>query len=239
LRTKESGLRNIPKLCPISRSRIPALPIQEDREILTLLIGANPYQSYDYYDSYDRGPDSFSLSPLMARTVLPKVLGTGRCFLPFAQDELEKLPLEWDDGEPWRFVLEIRGSQQNGWLFTGDFRRGEQRMAVNKPLLTTVGGILVMRDSVAHLADNDSFPWITGLRKNGSIVIPDGEREEFLGSLLGSPTLPPIDLPEEWRYEEVVVPPRPCLKISAPAKSYGRINPRMTAELSFDYEGAL
>ena len=236
-RNKEGGLKNLPKPCPMSRGRIAALPIQQDREILTLLIGANPYQSYDYYDSYDRGPDYFSLSPLMAQTVLPRVLGTGRCFLPFAQDEFEKLPIEWDDGEPWRFVLEIRGSQQNGWQLTGDFRRGEQRMAVNEPLLATVGGILVMRDSVARLAEHETLAWITGLRKNGSIVVPDEEREEFLGSLLGSPTLPAIDLPEEWRYEEVVVPPRPCLKISGPVKSYGRINSRMTAELSFEYEG--
>ena len=236
-RNKEGGLLNLPKPCPVSRGRIAALPIQEDREILTLLIGANPYQSYDYYDSYDRGPDYFSLSPLMAQTVLPRVLGTRRCFLPFAQDELEKLPIEWDDGEPWRFVLEICGSQPNGWQLTGDFRRGEQRMAVNEPLLATVGGILVMRDSVARLADHETLAWITGLRKNGSIVVPDEEREEFLGSLLGSPTLPAIDLPEEWRYEEVVVPPRPCLKISGPVESYGRINSRMTAELSFEYEG--
>ncbi len=76
----------------------------------------------------------------MAQTVLPRVVGTGRCFLPFAQDELEKPPLEWDDGEPWRFVLEVRGSQQNGWQLTGDFRRGEQRMAVNEPLLVIPGG---------------------------------------------------------------------------------------------------
>lgn len=236
-RTKEGGLRNIPKPCPVPRGRIATLPLQEDREILTLLIGANPYQSYGYYETYDRGPDSFSLSPLMAQTVLPRVLGTGRCFLPFAQDELEKLPLQWDDGESWRFVLEIRGSQQNGWQMTGDFRRGERRMAVNEPLLATSGAILVTRDCVARLADSETIAWITGLRKHGSIVVPEEEREEFLGSLLGSPALPALDLPEEWRYEEVVLPPRPCLKISAPAKSYGRINPRMTAELSFEYDG--
>jgi superfamily II DNA or RNA helicase len=236
-RDKDGGWRDIPKPCPMPRSRIQAVPLEEDREILTLLIGADPYQSYGYYGYYDRGPDAFSLSPMMAQTLLPRVLETGRCFLPFAQGELDKPPLHWDDGEPWRFVLEIRGSQQNGWQLTGEFRRGELRMAVNEPLLATTGGILVMRDSVARLADDDTPAWIEGLRKNGSIVIPDEEREEFLGSLLGSPALPELDLPEELRYEEVVVRPRPCLKISAPAKNYGRINPRMTAELSFEYEG--
>jgi hypothetical protein len=236
-RTKEGELRNIPKACPMSHTRIRALPLQEDREILTLLLGANPYLSYGYYDSYDRGPDSFSLSPLMAQTVLPRVVRTGRCFLPFVKDEIEKPPLEWDDGEPWRFVLEVRGSQQNGWQLTGDFRRGDQRIAVNEPLLVMPGAVLVMQDCVARLADNETIAWISALRKNGSIVVPEQERQEFLGSLLGSPTLPAIDLPEEWGYQEVVVPPRPCLKISAPATSYGRTTPRMTAELSFEYEG--
>jgi hypothetical protein len=120
---------------------------------------------------------------------------------------------------------------------TGDFRRGELRIGVNEPLLVVPGAILVMPDGVARLADDETSAWINFLRKNGAIVVPEEEREEFLGSLLGSPTLPAINLPEEWRYEEVVVPPRPCLKISAPVKSYGRINPRMTAELSFEYEG--
>ena len=94
-----------------------------------------------------------------------------------------------------------------------------------------------MRDCVARLADDETLAWITGLRKNGSIVVPEEAREEFLDGLLCSPNLPEIDLPEEWGYQEVVAPPRPCLKISAPEKSYGRINSRMTAELSFEYEG--
>jgi superfamily II DNA or RNA helicase len=172
----------------------------------------------------------------MARTVLPRVIQTGRCFLPFAKEEIEKPSLEWDDGEPWRFVLEVRGSQQNGWQLTGHFRRGERRIAVNEPLLVMPGAVLVMPDSVARLADDETTAWIAALRKNGSIVVPEEERDEFLGSLLGSPTLPAIDLPEEWGYQEVAAPPRPCLKISTPVKQYGRINPRMIAELSFDYE---
>jgi len=236
-RSKEGELRSIPKPCPTSHGRIRALPLQEDREILTLLLGASPNQSYGYYESYDRGLEAFSLTPLMAQTVLPRVIRTGRCFLPFAKEEIDKLPLEWDDGEPWRFVLEVRGSQQNGWQLTGDFRRGERRIAVNEPLLVMPGAVLVMPDWVARLADSETVAWIAGLRKNGSIVVPEAEREEFLGSLLCSPTLPEIDLPEEWGYQEIVAPPRPCLKISAPEKSYGRINPRMTAELSFEYEG--
>ena len=145
---------------------------------MTLLIGAD---TYGLYGGYDRGSDSFSLTPLMAQTVLPTMVRTGRCFLPFSQEEIEKPPLQWDEGEPWRFVLEVRGNQQNGWQLSGDFRRGDGRMAVNEPLLAAPG-MLVMRDCVARLADDEAIAWITALRKNGSIVVPEQEREEFLGS---------------------------------------------------------
>ncbi len=236
-RGKDGEWRNTPKPCPISRGRIPVLPLAEDREILTVLIGGNPYPSYGYYDGYDRGLDSFWLSPLMAQTLLSRVLRTGRCFLPFEKDEMGKLPLAWDDGEPWRFVLEVGGSQSQGWQVTGSFRRAEQRLSVKDPLLATRGGFLVTREWVARLAEDDAYPWIADLRKSGALVIPEKDREEFLGSLLHSPVLPALDLPEEWKYDEVSFSPRPCLKIFAPSSKYGRKSGRMKAELSFDYDG--
>ncbi len=205
-RTKEGELRSIPKPCPMFHGRIPLLPLQEDREILSQLIGAAPYQSYGYYDNHDRGLDNFSLTVLMAQTMLPRVVRTGRCFLPFTTEEIDKPPLAWDDGEPWRFVLEVRGSRQNKWQLTGDFRRGEQRIAINEPLLVIPGAVLVMPDCVSRVADDETGAWIAALRKNGSMVIPDEDREEFLGTLLCSATLPEIDLPEEWGYQEVLVP---------------------------------
>lgn len=234
-RGKDDEWKNIPKPCPISRGRISVLPLAEDREILTVLIGGNPYPSYGYYDGYDRGVDSFWLSPLMAKTLLPRVLQTGRCFLPFERDEMENQPLAWDDGEPWRFVLEVGGSQSQGWQVTGSFRRAEQRLSVKDPLLAT-RGFLVTRDRVARLAEEDAFAWIVDLRKSGALVVPEKDREEFLGSLLHAPALPTLDLPEEWKYEEVSFSPRPCLKIFAPSSRGGR-NGRMKAELSFDYDG--
>ena len=236
-RGKDGEWRNAPKSCPISRGRIPVLPVAEDREILTVLIGGNPYPSYGYYDGYDRGLDSFWLSPLMAQSLLPRVLQTGRCFLPFERDEMEKPPLAWDDGEPWRFVLEVGGSKRQGWQLTGSFHRAEQRLSVKDPLLATRGGFLVTRECVARLVEDDAHAWIADLRKSGALVVPEKDREEFLGSLLHSPALPTLELPEEWKYEEVSLSPRLCLKIFGPGSKYGNKSGRVKAELSFDYEG--
>ena len=90
-------------------------------------------------------------------------------------------------------------------------------MGIDEPLLATPGGFLFTRERVARLAEDETFPWIAGLRNNGPIVFSEEEREEFFSSLICSPALPMLDLPEELQYEEVTLSPRKCLKISQPA----------------------
>ncbi len=231
---KDGVTKSIPKPCSIHPARIPTLPLAEDRELLSLLYGAASYYSFSYYSPSDRVDGTYSLSSVMAQTVLPKVVRTGRCFLPFEKDENEKSPLQWDNGEPWRFVLEIRGSQIEGWRLDGGFRRGEQRMAINEALLTTSGGSLIAWQHVAPLAEDETFPWIAALSSNGPIVVPEAEREEFFSTLLGSPALPTLDLPQQLQYEEVTLAPRPCLKLFRLSR-YS--SDRLRAELSFEYDG--
>ena len=79
------------------------------------------------------------------------------------------------------------------------------------------------------------FTWIGEFRNHGAIVIAEQEREEFFSSLLCSATLPALDLPALWTYEEVTVEPRKCLRIFQPRLSYKKDG--MRAELSFEYEG--
>jgi SWIM zinc finger len=233
-RKKDGRGTTIPRPYPIHRSRIAALPHAEDRELLTILMGGDRYSSYGYLDSYDRSPTTFSLPSVTAQTILPKAVRTGRLLL-YEKDENDKAPLRWDDGEPWRFVLEIRGSEMEGWQLRGGFRRGEERMGINEPLLAIPGGFLFTRERVAPLAEDETFPWIADLRNNKPMVISEEQREEFLSSLLCSPALPMLDLPEQLQYEEVTLSPRKCLKISQPGFSYKKDG--MRAELSFEYEG--
>ena len=130
-RKKEGGWKSIPRPFSIQRARIASLPVVEDRELLSMLLGGEQYSAYGYLESYDRGPTTFSLSFVTAQTLLPRVLRTGRCLLPMAHDERDKSPLQWDDGEPWKFLLEVRGRQSEGWQLSGSFRRGSQRMGID------------------------------------------------------------------------------------------------------------
>src|SRR5580658_2777835 len=232
-RKKEGGWKSIPRPFSIHRDRIAGLPAREDRELLSMLLGGEQYSSYGYLESYDRGSTTFSLASVTAETILPRVVRTGRCLLPLAQDEIDKAPLQWDDGEPWTFVLEVRGDPREGWKLSGSFRRGPERMGIDEPLLVVRGGFLFTRERVARLAEDETFPWIGGLSNNNTIVFSEEEREEFFSHLICSPALPLLDLPQELQYEEVTLSPRKCLKISQNRYSYKK--DQMRAELWFEY----
>ncbi len=233
---KQGGWKYVAKPWAVYRSRISSLPVAADREILAVLMGGGTYSSYtSSYDPYDRGAESFTLPTALAQTVLPLVLRTGRCFLPFEKDETEKPPLRWDDGGPWRWSLEMKGSDAKGWELTGAFRRGEESLDVRQPLLVVQGGFLVTSEWVAPLAEDQSLPWIELLRNHRKIEAPAHERDEFLTALLSAPNVPPLELPEELKYEEIRLTPRPCLTVSKPKFHYGA--DRLHAALSFHYEG--
>jgi SNF2-related domain/Helicase conserved C-terminal domain/Bacterial SNF2 helicase associated/SWIM zinc finger len=232
-RKKEGGWKSIPRPFAIHRDQLAGLPAREDRELLSMLLGGQQYSSYGYLESFDRGPTTFSLSSVTAETILPRVVRTGRCMLPLEKDETDSSPLQWDDGEPWNFLLQVRGGRTEGWQLIGSFRRGPQRMGIDEPLLAVRGGFLFTREWVARLAEEETFPWIAGLSNNNAIVFSEEEREEFFSHLICSPALPLLELPEELQYEEVALFPRKCLKISQDRYSYKK--DQMRAELSFEY----
>ena len=207
-RKKADGGWNTPRQYLIDASRIAKVPLAEDREILAMLLGGGAYDPFGYSPANERGSNTFSLSAVIAQNLLPRIVRTGRCFLPFDKNETDKPALQWDDGEPWRFLIEVRGSATDGWRMEGRFHRGSDRMSIDEVVVETRSGFLITREHVARLAEDGGFPWIGDFRNNGVIEIPEQEREEFFSSLLCSPALPALDLPALWTYEEVMVSPR-------------------------------
>ena len=229
-----SGSFSRPKVLSLTQGQIAQLPLPEDREILSALPGSQSYSySYGYSRAYERIPESVLLSPALARMLMPLVARTGRCFLRPPSEPDRLLPLACDDSGPWNFALELHPGE-TGCALAGVFQRGEERMEVAFPALATAG-LVITRDRVAPLASSAAtIEWIATLRKKGSISVPAKERDEFLGALLCSPGLPPLRVPEEMRYQEVALPPRPHLKISKPRVRYW--NERLDGKLFFAYE---
>ena len=226
----------------LKRFQIPDLPVAEDRQILSALAGGGERYSWSGTDYYSAVNSRCQLNGPLAGIVIPQAVRTGRCVLLKGNAAAEDLtPITWDEGAPWGFTLEMRREKQ-GWVLAGVLRRaapeGEERMELTEADLVTEGGFVFARGRVAPLAADAPFEWVDYLRRTGSINAPEEAAEELLAALFSSPSLPPVEVPEELRFEELTPAPRPFLRISAGEQIDAR-PARLRAELAFNYDGRL
>jgi superfamily II DNA or RNA helicase len=243
---KKDGAWAKPKSRYLRRELLHQLPDFSDRRILAFLAGATQLYSHTEY-GYDAGshydntlPFRYRLIDPQPELILPTLCQTGRCRLRLRPEDEDQqwLPVTWEEGDPWHFRLEVRHSQRGErYEVLGALWRGAERMDLSTPLMLVDAGILFTRDRATRYQHDGAFNWIVLLRKHGSLLVPIGERDEFLAELLRQPGLPPLDLPEELRYEETTLTPRPRLTVK-PDKSGWRRD-QLHGELTFDYGGTI
>jgi superfamily II DNA or RNA helicase len=213
------------------------VPDDNDRQILAVLAGATPIQP----GAHATLPYRHALTDQQARLLLPLLCLSGRCHLSLPAGGVEQElgpPLTWSEGQPWQLRLEVRRSTDgDAYEMCGALWRGEERMDLRAPAIVTEAGILCMAEWVARYDDHGAFAWIAWLRKQGPLRVPVAQSGELLAELLRQPRLPPLDLPEELRFEEVAVVPRSRLTVK-PQKKYGTFD-LLHGELSFDYDGVI
>jgi superfamily II DNA or RNA helicase len=212
-----------------------------DREILSRVLGCE--NTDYYYSSYRTSGPALSgrvkVSPWLFDVLIPLLAKSGRAFARAQPDHGVLQPLSWDDGPPWEFWAQVRKTDGR-YALGGELRRGEERMPLSAPRQMFLGGLLLLEDRFARFDDRGAFAWIVGLRNSGPVSAPAGQADQLLTSLLDMPTLPRLDLPEELRYEEVTLAPRPRLHVRPKKQhSYVRHQERLAGELSFDYEGTV
>ena len=238
---KLKGDWKVHRTLSLTHADIAQLPRSEDREILDALSGNQRAQGYMYgygyayadLNLYSLVPESYVLSPTLAAMLVPLLARTGRCYLQKENHQSDDLvPLIWDDQGAWQFQLDIRRGEDGRWIVAGFFLRGEERMQVAAPALVTQS-LVFAQNRAAPLANPDGFDWIAALRKDGPIAVPAKDEDRLLSSLLLSPNLPPLGVPEELRYEELAIAPRPYLKISKISTYQKDI---LRAELAFAYD---
>jgi hypothetical protein len=166
---------------------------------------------------------------------MPEIARTGRCLLQLNAGDQEWLPLAWDDGEPWRFVLRLLRQEGRKWALAGFLRRGGEEMDLLTPLLIAEG-LVFTRERVALLEEGAPSEWISALRRLRHIDAPEGDVGQMLAALLEHPLAARLEVPEELRFEEVQPVPRPCLTFRS-EKRYEWEQERLHAGLSFDYDG--
>jgi len=224
----------------VRRRQLPVLPDLVDRHLLAVLGGArDPDRAWmDNHPSYGAASHRYLVPVDLHDNVMPLICGSGRCRLRPAPGHGELGPLAWDDGAPWVPSLDVRAEPRAArYLVTGSLRRGDQRMELSAPKLLLAGGLVFTADSVARLDDGGAFAWIAHLRRHETVRVPLAQGPAFLDTLLRLPRLPHLDLPEELRYEEVAVTPRPRLRVHPAPAHWGK--KRLRGTLSFDYAGTV
>jgi hypothetical protein len=234
---KKDGQWGKERVANISPETVARLTDASDREILSHLHGARAGY-FGYYAS--TGVTRFYLREAQESQILMAACQTERCFLRTDPNaDVPPLPMQWDDGPPWEFQLNVQLDQETGrYIVRGEVRREGLSMSLDDVQLMTHSGLIFTRTHIARFNDHDAFQWIIFLRRHKSLQVPAAHADELLKRLTDLPQLPPLELPEELRPEEVSPKPRMRLRIEQPRRTaYG--SDRLIGHLSFDYDGAM
>ena len=234
---KMNGEWSLPKANRIPASEQHTLVEPVDRQILSLLGGA---ESADYYgyNIHDTGT-RFRLTGLVLETFLPILATTTRVRLRnhlHTPADLQDLIPDLD--EPWTLTTHVAHSEnRKQFVLSGQLRRGSETMPLSKPTVL-VPGFIVWDGRFGRFDDGGAASWVPTLRRVGPIAVPVEKADELLNQLLSMPNLPRLELPQELEYREESFPPRPRLVVKqSPAKHHRE--PVLLTELSFEYDDAV
>ena len=238
---RKNGAWSKPKAVGLTPLEAEHMIDPDDREILSLLIGAG--SAWSYGTTYDAGYPRLSryvLNGPLEDRVLPMLARSGRGHLDRIGDEQGLFPFAWDDGPAWRFDLEITTDAGNGMIrVDGAFVRGGERLALRDPVLLLSRGFLFTRESMARLDLERGFAWLARLRSFGPMTIPRDESGSLLETLARS-GLDPRSLPAELRYDVLDGEPRPRVRVNRPERQNPyALRQDLRATVQFDYDGVV
>jgi superfamily II DNA or RNA helicase len=184
------------------------------------------------------GPTRFVIRPEMHATVVERLCRSGRCRLRRTEDEDDPPALRWDDGRPWRFVIETRlaDAASRRWVWRGALHRNNDRMDLAEPMILLPGLVVQGVGRAARFDDMGVFAWMLRLRHEKEMTLSEAQQDSMLGRILGESPAPASELIEGLDLEQVDLPPTPCLMVRTPRQNWGSDN--LIAELVFDYDGA-
>lgn len=226
---RKTGGWKTPHVLRMQRAQIAALPNGEDRELVAMLGGgANDYGAYEI-------PSPCVVPAPLAQILIPRILGSGRCYRSDASGKVEDTPLGWDDGPAWELTVELREGPEGGFSMDGSFRRNSEHMDLARVLHVYKSGFVLTLTTLAPAATGTSQRWANVLRRNRRIAIPEDQLPAFLDRMFGGSDTPRLELPPSLGLEDASQPPRPLLKIERVRQGEG--SEWFRAKLLFDYGG--
>ena len=148
---------------------------RDDREILSLLIGAS---NAWYQSARVRSRLSSSVPLRSERTARRSGAADAGPHRACASRQHQRRPGAASDftgmtAPPWRFDLDVRTDEKDDTiLIDGAFVREGERMPLREPVLLLSRGFLFTRTTMARLELEGGFAWLARLRSFGPIAIP-------------------------------------------------------------------
>lgn len=172
--------------------------------------------------------------------LVERLAKTGRLRVRRTESEDDPPVMRWDDGQPWRFYLDIR-TEPGGkrWTWRGGLRRAENRLDLAEPLVLLPGVLVLGIGRAARFDDLGIMPWILRLRYEKEITFVEPQQDLMLGRILAETRVPALELVESIQLEEIIAKPRPCLTLRTPRQNWGLSADKLLGELEFDYDGAI
>ena len=112
-------------------------------------------------------------------------------------------------------------------------------MDLVEPLVLVPGLLILGVGRAARFDDVGVMTWILRLRHEKEIVFAEPQQDLMIGRIMAEARVPPSDLLESMRLEEINAKPRPCLTLRTPRQNWGLAADKVLAELEFDYDGAV
>ncbi len=238
----KDGSWNKPRPFSIAAAKVAALNQLEDRQILSMILGtADPWSSSHGYYGYSRDRSipgtGITVPSSMTDVVLPLICSTGRGRLLTVLEQ-EPPVLALDQGPRWELWIEMKGgTDQEPFRVQGCLRRGDETMPLTEPALLLSSGYLLGRDGVvAGFDDFGSFSWVPLLRRQGAILVPRAQADQFLQHLVKMPKVPKVKIPPDLEYTEVQGTPTPFLQIKRQPRNSWTSKQDLLTYLHFNYE---
>ena len=178
--------------------------------------------------AYGSSPNTIVPNALTAWWV-ERLAGAGKLVMMEPHDD-EPRPIEWDDGPPWTFSVEIVNKpKESRYRIDGTLTRDGETLPLAR-VDAIIANVVFSDLRASRFDDGGGTQWLTALRANGPIEIPHADADKFRQALVRAP-IAHITLPEELGWSVIDVKPRPLLSLRQDAWSA-----ELQAELFFLYD---
>ncbi len=192
-----------------------------ERRILTLI---GPRETGQFGGPQQAGVE-IKIPRELIDDVIPQLCETGRFVWTQSSDRSldESTPIGWDDGDPWQLSLSLAPVAENEdqMRLSGTLIRGDDEEKLENVVAVTRFGLILFQSKIARL-QNLHADWINILSKDGHMVFPAMEINEFVDQVTAVPGLPTIHFDEPLEIGSVEGNPGGLLAITNDEHNQGR-----------------